>query len=94
MREPIKSGDDCLVISALGRSKSPNVGLRVKVVSFQGEHSQLGKIWRVTNPELKQLTDSGGYQTTGWADCAESWLQKDPPPAPKQTETSKEPEAA
>lgn len=40
MNEPIKCGDDCIVVGGLGRQKSPNLGKRVKVLSSQGEHSQ------------------------------------------------------
>lgn len=81
MREPIKAGDDALVVGGLGRQKSPNLGLVVKVASLQGEHSQFGRIWRCTNPDIKQLTDAGGYQVTGVADFAADWLQKLPPAA-------------
>jgi len=79
MNEPIKSGDTCLVIGGLGRGKSPNMGQEVKVVFLQGEHSQHGRIWRCSGPNVKQLTDAGAYQITGWADFAASWLQKTKP---------------
>lgn len=79
MNEPIKTGDQCEVIGGLGRVKSPNIGLRVTVVSFQGEHSQHGRIWRCSGDGVQQLTDAGTYAVTGWADFAQSWLKKLPP---------------
>ena len=73
---PIQAGDIAEVIQGLGRSKSPNIGKRVSVVSLQGEHSQLGRIWRCTGDGVQQLTDAGTYVTTGWADFPASWLRK------------------
>ena len=74
--EPIKAGDLCEVISGLGQKKSPNLGLFVKVISAQGEHSQYGRIWRCEGPNVQQLTDAGTYAVTGWADFPASWLRK------------------
>jgi hypothetical protein len=88
--EPLKAGDRCEVVGGLGRGKSPNVGLRVTVASFQGEHSQLGRIWRCTGDGVQQLTDGGTYAVTGWADFAQSWLRKLPPAAPPLTTTTNE----
>lgn len=86
MRELIKAGDLCEVIGGMGRDKSPNIGQQVTVVSLQGEHSQHGRIWRCTGPNIQQLTDGGTYIVTGWADFAVSWLRKiKPPPAPAKT---------
>ena len=87
MSQPIKAGDQCIVVAGLGQQKSPNLGLRVKVVSLQGEHSQYGRIWRCVGEGIKQLTDAGTYVVTGEADFAASWLMKDEPPAPSNTET-------
>lgn len=82
MKEPIKAGDRCLVISGLARSKSPNIGLTVTVGKCLGEHSQHGRIWHCTGVGVKQLTDAGGYVVTNEGDFATDWLQKlDPPPA-------------
>jgi hypothetical protein len=82
MQEPIKAGDLCEVIGGMGRGKSPNLGLIVKVVAFRGEHSQLGRMWRCEAPEVQQLSDAGTYIRTGWADFAQVWLKKINPPAP------------
>lgn len=81
MKEPIKAKDMCHVVSGLGRHKSPNVGKVVTVVSFQGEHSQHGKIWRCEGEGIQQLSDNGEYVLKGWADIAEDWLRKIEPPA-------------
>lgn len=87
MREPIKAGDLCEVIGGLGRTQSPNIGQQVTVVSLQGEHSQHGRIWRCTGPNIQQLTDAGAYIVTAWADFAADWLRKiEPPPAPAKTQ--------
>jgi len=88
MNEPIKAGDDCLVVGGLGRSKSPNIGKRVKVASAQGEHSRYGRVWRCTGEGVCQLGDAGNYVVTGWADFPVSWLQKIDPLAPKQSTTT------
>ena len=81
MKQPIKRGDRAVVIGGLGRHKSPNLGLTVEVGQCFGEHSMLGRVWHCTNPEIKQLTDSGGYVVTGEADFAQSWLRKIEPDA-------------
>lgn len=82
MSAPLQAGDLAEVIGGLGRSKSPNIGQRVKVVSLQGEHSQHGRIWRCTGDQVQQLSDAGTYVVTGWADFAQSWLRKIGPDAP------------
>ena len=76
MTRPISAGDVCVVVGALGRSKSPNIGRQVTVSSAQGEHSHFGRIWRCEGAGIQQLADSGGYVTTGWADFAADWLQR------------------
>jgi hypothetical protein len=81
MKEPIKSGDNALVVGGLGRHKSPNLGLTVTVGQCLGEHSQHGRIWHCTGEGIKQLTDSGEYVVTHAGDFAQSWLQKIEPPA-------------
>lgn len=78
MSEPVKAGDMAEVVGGLGRGKSPNIGLRVSVVSLQGEH---GRVWRCTGDGIQQLTDAGTYAVTGWADFAQSWLRKIEPPS-------------
>ncbi|WP_298379186.1 hypothetical protein [uncultured Bradyrhizobium sp.] len=92
MSAPLQAGDPAEVVGGLGRGKSPNIGQRVKVVSFQGEHSQHGRIWRCTGDNVQQLTDAGGYAVTGWADFAQSWLRKIKPdaPPPKAVERDRE----
>lgn len=88
MSEPIKAGDLAEVVGGLGRGKSPNLGLRVKVLSLQGEHSQHGRIWRCEGAGVKQMSDAGQYIDTGFADFASSWLRKiQPPRGPDQAAT-------
>lgn len=84
MREPIKSGDKCLVISGALGDKGPNVGKEVVVGKLRGEHSQFGRIWRCHGEGL--TTEYGGIGTE--ADFAQSWLQKIEPP-PLKTESEK-----
>ena len=81
MSTPVQAGDTCRVISGLGRHKSPNLGLTVRVVSLQGEHSQHGRIWHCVGSDVRQLQDNGQYQVTGAADFSVHWLRKIEPPA-------------
>jgi hypothetical protein len=78
--EPIKAGDDCLVV---GGTNGKNLNRKVRVVSLQGEHSKLGRIWRCAAPNLMQF--DGSYND--WADFAASWLQKIDGVKPVQTQT-------
>lgn len=80
MSAPLQSGDQATVIGGLGRHQSPNLGLIVTVMSCQGEHSRHGRMWRCQAPAIQQLTDTGGYVTTGWGDFAQAWLKKIEPP--------------
>jgi hypothetical protein len=88
MSEPIKAGDLAEVIDGAYRAKSPNIGKRVKVVSAQGEHSKLGRVWRCTGDNLMQFDGS----RSSWADFPAIWLKKIEPdaPPPKATTTEKE----
>lgn len=84
MNEPIKAGDRCEVIGGLGRSKSPNIGLRVtvkhRVFGAHGmDHTQHGPVVRCIGAGIKQLGDAGQYIETGWADFPVAWLRKLPP---------------
>lgn len=90
MNRPISAGDTCLVVGGLGRTKSPNAGLTVTVRSLQGEHTQHGRIWRCEGAGIKQLTEAGGYEVTGWADFATAWLQRIDPPTPPAKTRAKE----
>ena len=86
MQEPIKSGDECLVISGVFGDKSPNVGKKVKVVNLVGEHSEYGRIWRCVGSQL--TTEFGAVGTE--SQFAQSWLQKMPPVSPNNNVTQKE----
>jgi len=80
MKEPIKSGDMCLVVGGLGRKKSPNIGKTVRVGLSVGDHSEYGRVWRCTGEDIKQLHDNGEYITMHWADFPAKWLEKIIPP--------------
>lgn len=88
MQEPIKSGDLCEVINALGRGKSPNLGQVVTVSRRIGEHSTLGVVWHCTGPDIVQLTDAGAYAKLGWADFPVAWLKKLGDPSTPNNEAS------
>jgi hypothetical protein len=88
MKEPIKAGDKCEVINALGRGKSPNLGLVVTVKNSPGDHSKLGRVWHCVNPDIQQLGDGGAYVKTGWADFPTAWLKKLGDPTTPRTEVS------
>lgn len=85
MSAPLQSGDTAVVVNGMGAAKSPNVGKTVKVLSLQGEHSRLGRVWRCEGAGIQQLSDGGSYVTTGWADFPAAWLQKLDPPLPVAT---------
>jgi hypothetical protein len=85
MKRPISAGDQCLVISGMGRSKSPNVGKTVRVVSLQGEHSQHGRVWRCEGKGIQQMTDAGTYVETNVADFSVAWIVRIDPVAPGLT---------
>lgn len=90
MDEPIKAGDVCLVVDAIGQHKSPNTGKTVRVVSFHGEHSRFGRIWRCVGKDIMQLNNNGEYMNTGWADFAQAWLQKIKPEPEKLHQETEE----
>lgn len=87
MGEPIKAGDECVVIGGLGHQKSPNIGKRVKVghriYGAHGmDHTQFGRVHRCEGEGVVQLGDAGDYIVTGWADFPVAWLRKVEPDAP------------
>ena len=86
MTEPIKAGDLCEVIDGAKGKNSPNIGLVVRVLSFMGEHSQYGRIWRC-EAEYAELHQAGRDVPPGAADFAQDWLRKIQPP--KQQEINK-----
>jgi hypothetical protein len=84
-KPPIQAGDTCRVIE----KKSNNFGKTVKVVSLQGEHSVLGRIWRCEGEGLEHYKPREGNFFQSWADFPAAWLEKAlPMPAKtKQLET-------
>mgnify|MGYP003504654704 CR=1 FL=1 len=90
MNSPIKAGDLCEVINGALGYESPNIGLIVRVLSFAGEHSKHGRIWRC-EAEYTELSQPGIKVPPGTADFAQSWLKKiEPPTQTKHTEQLKE----
>lgn len=82
------------VIDGLQGKASPNLGLVVKVVSFVGEHSKLGRIWRC-DAEYAERGQAGTDKVPGgMADFAQSWLRKiEPPPITTTEQVADEAEA-
>lgn len=95
MNQPIKAGDICKVVGGMGRSKSPNLGLTVTVGhrvygDHGGDHSQFGPIHTCTGNGVKQMSETGSYIETGWADFAIAWLEKVPPIKTDSTVTNEQ----
>lgn len=90
MSEPIKAGDRCEVIDGLKGRESPNIGLIVRVLSYAGDHSKFGRIWRC-EAEYAEIGQAGVNVPPGQADFAQSWLKKLPPDTkPPESVTTKE----
>jgi hypothetical protein len=68
------SGVLCKVI---GGTDGLNLGKIVKIASLQGEHSQLGRIWRCAVVNGQLITEYGAVGIT--ADFAQDWLEPIPP---------------
>lgn len=79
----VQAGVICEVI---GGTDNLNVGKQVKVISLQGQHSQLGNIWRCTVVKGEQLVTEYGAVGIS-ADFAQSWLRPiEDEPLPNQAE--------
>ena len=91
MSEPIKAGDLAEVIDGMRGKASPNLGLVVRVLSYEGDHTLYGPIWRC-EAEFAELEQVGSRFTPGTAHFAASWLRKLPPDAkpPEQVKTERE----
>jgi len=86
MKEPLKAGDVCKVVGGQGRGKSPNLGKTVTIVhrvygDHGADHSRYGPIYSCSGTGVMQLSDAGGYITTGQADFAGDWLERINPDA-------------
>lgn len=66
----IKPGDQAEVINSVDGA---SIGQIVTVISYEGEHSQYGRIWRCQSQQTL-VTEFGGVGNT--ADFAEDWLLK------------------
>lgn len=72
-----------MVIDGMEGKASPNIGLFVRVLSYMGDHSKFGRIWRC-EAEYAVLGQVGVNAPPGAADFAQSWLRKINPPVAKQ----------
>ena len=70
----VKQGDLAEVIESLDGAA---VGMHVRVIAFQGNHSKLGPIWRCRS-DGTIVTEFGGVGQE--ADFADAWLKKIEPP--------------
>lgn len=85
MTEPIKAGDLAEVIDGMLGKASPNLGLVVRVLSYEGDHTLYGPIWRC-EAVFAELGQVGSRFTPGIAHFAASWLRKIEPPKQSTTE--------
>lgn len=100
MNEPIKAGDECIVVGgALEGRKHLNHGRIVIVLNTHGPgHSKFGTIWRCRSKDGKPFIRHDPFATqhlelpADQADFAQDWLQKAPkePPKVQSTEIDKE----
>lgn len=100
--EPIKSGDECIVISGTLGDRSPNKGRRVLALHSTGQDLVLhtpqgfesfGKVWRVRSKDGKPFVraETGAHQDVpaDQADYPASWLQKADAPPPESLNTGR-----
>lgn len=78
MKKPISAGDLAIVISGANGKSSPNIGMVVKVLSFDGEHSVHGRMWSCDAEYAIAASEKRTEQ--GHLHFAQSWLQKIEPP--------------
>lgn len=90
MRTPIKAGDLAEVIDGLQGQASPNLGLIVRVLSYVGDHSQHGRIWRC-EAAYAVLGQVGVNVPPGAADFAQAWLRRIDPPAQQRAVNDEHP---
>lgn len=96
MNEPIKAGDECIVVNgASGPRNQVNLGRRVVVLALQGEHSRFGRIWLCRSQDDQPFERIDGIYAEerdlkpSLADFAASWLRKPDPIPPKETTTDR-----
>lgn len=88
MSKPISAGDLAIVISGANGASSPNIGLIVKVLSFDGDHSVHGRMWRCDAEYAVPATEKRTEQ--GHLHFAQSWLKKIEPPESTDSKHKKE----
>ena len=91
MAKPIEAGCLAEVISGALGKQSPNLGMIVKVLAQQGEHTFHGVMW-LCGAEYAELAQPGTRDVSGGkAHFAQSWLRRiDDPTKGINTETKKE----
>lgn len=90
MTAPIKAGDLAEVIDGMRGNASPNLGLIVRVLSYEGDHTMYGPMWRC-EAEFAELGQTGSRYMPGTAHFAQSWLRKiEPPKLADTTKTERE----
>lgn len=95
MKKPLSAGDICEVIGGF-QKKSPNLGMRVTIVSRTygaggSDHWEHGSIWRCSGQGIKLLQTDGTMVVSDWADFASDWLRRiDDAPKATDTTTKKE----
>lgn len=72
MSNTVKPGTICEVIGGV-LFPSPNLGKIVEVISFQGEHSEYGNIWRCKGHGKDLVSELGVVAIA--LDFAASWLR-------------------
>ena len=88
MATPIKAGDLAEVIDGVNGKASPNIGLIVRVLTYVGDHSKFGRVWRC-EAQYAELAQTGRNVPRGQADFAQCWLRKIEPPDPAGTDARK-----
>lgn len=85
MEQPITAGCRAEVIDGLKGRDSPNLGLIVKVLHRDGEHSKFGPMWLCEAEYVERAVDGTRNAPPGTAHWAQAWLRRLPadpvPPA-------------
>lgn len=84
----IHAGCRAEVVDGLLGKASPNLGLVVKVLQREGEHTVHGPMWLCEAEYVERAVDGTRNMPPGTAHWAQSWLRKiDPPQAVTTTRT-------
>ena len=90
MTKPIEAGCLAEVINGLLGTKSPNLGLIVRVKQYVGDQVTYGRVWRC-EAEYGERMKPNAAVPAGLVDFAQSWLKRLPDdPAPGQAKKVEE----